>query len=174
MPYGRYRFLCLPFWLKCSQDIFQRRMDLLPSGLPGLPGILAVHDDMTVYGKDEQAHDAALYNLMNRAEEYGLTFNSTKHFIKPPKIEFFRRAFSVDGISQDPAKIQGMLHLPAPEDTTALQSFLGMVNFMQPFVPYLSHHTAPLRVMLQKNFIFDWTPPANAAFQKLKSLLVEA
>ena len=86
MPHGRYRFLCLSFGLKCSQDIFQMRMDQLISGLPG---ILAVHDDMTVYGKDEQVHDAALYNLMKTAKEYRLTFNSTKYSIKQPTIEFF-------------------------------------------------------------------------------------
>ena len=141
------------------------RMDQL---LSGLPGILAVHDDVTVYGKDEQAHQAALYNLMKRAEEYGLTFNSSKCF-KQHKIEFFAGTFSADGTSPDPAKIQGMLDLPAPEDTTQLQSFLGMVTCMQPFVQHLSHHTAPLRAMLHP----QWTPSANAAFQKLKSLLVE-
>ena len=86
--------------------------------LSGLTGILAVHNDVTVYGKDEQVHDAALNNLMRKAEEYGLTFNSTKCFIKQPKIEFFERTFSADGISPDPAKTQGMLDLPAPEDTT--------------------------------------------------------
>ena len=59
------------------------RMDQL---LSGLPGILAVCNDMTVYGKDEHAHDAALYNPMKRPEEYRLIFNSTKCFIKQPKI----------------------------------------------------------------------------------------
>ena len=49
-----------------------------------------------------------------------------------------------------------------------------MVNFMQPFVPHLSHHTTPLHAMLQKNATFNWTPSANMAFQKLRSLLVSA
>ena len=80
---------------------------------------------------------------------------------------------SADGISPDPAKIQGMLDLPPPEDTTQLQSVLGMVNFMQPFMLHLSHYTAPLRAMLQKNAIFNWTPSTSIAFQKLKSLLVK-
>ena len=44
---------------------------------------------------------------------------------------------------------------------------------MQPFMPHMSHHTAPLRAILQKNAILDRTPSANAAFQKLKSLLVK-
>ena len=85
-PFGRYRYLYLPFYLKCSQDIFQMRMDQL---LLGLPGILAVHDDVTVYGKDDDNHNAALSALMWRAEEKGLVFSSSKCFIKQPKIKFF-------------------------------------------------------------------------------------
>ena len=120
MSYGRYRFFHLTFGLKCSQDIFQMRMDQLCTGLPGT---LAVHDDVTVYGKDEQAHDPALYNIMKRAEEYRLAFNTTKCFIKQPNIEFFGRPFSADGITPDPAKIQGMLDLPPPEGTTQTAEF---------------------------------------------------
>ena len=45
---------------------------------------------------------------------------------------------------------------------------------MQLFVPHLSHHTAPLYPMLQKNATFDWTPSANMTFQNVKSILVKA
>ena len=68
MPFGRYRYLHLPFGLKCSQGIFQVRMDQL---LSGLPGILTVYEDVTVYGKDDDDHDAALSDLMQREEEKG-------------------------------------------------------------------------------------------------------
>ena len=90
------------------------------------------------------------------------------------KISFFGRTFSADRMRPDLAMIQEILDLPVPEDTTQLWTFLRMVNFMQQFVPYISHHTTPLRAILQKNIIFDWAPYINAAFQKLKSLLVKA
>ena len=170
-PFGRYRYIRLPFGLKCSQDIFQMRMDQI---LEGLDGIIAIHDDVTVYGKDEEDHDRALYNLMQTAAKEGLVFNSTKCFIKQPTIAFFGTTFGPDGMSPDPEKIQGILDLPAPTDRTQLQSFLGMVNYMQPFIPHLSHHTTPLRALLQKEAVFDWTASTNAAFQKIKSLLTTA
>ena len=74
----------------------------------------------------------------------------------------------------DPKKIQGILEMPPPKDTTQLQSFLGMVNFMHNFIPHLSEHTATLRGLLTKNAIFHWDESTNAAFQKLKSLIAEA
>ena len=61
-----------------------------------------------------------------------------------------------------------------PKDTTQLQSFLGMVNFMHNFIPHLSQHTATLRSLLSKNAVFHWDESTNAAFQKLKSLIGEA
>ena len=38
----RYRFLCVPFGLKMSQDIFQMRMDDI---VAQCPGVLAIHDE---------------------------------------------------------------------------------------------------------------------------------
>ena len=64
--------------------------------------------------------------------------------------------------------------MPSPQDPTQLQSFLGMVNFMHPFIPHLSANTAPLRQLLMKNTVFQWTASTEAAFQKLKSLITTA
>ena len=49
----------------------------------GLPGVLSIADDITVYGKDEQEHDRNLHLLMQRARERGLVFNASKCDIKP-------------------------------------------------------------------------------------------
>ena len=52
---GRYRFLRVPFRLKMSQDIFQMRMDDI---VAQCPRVLAIHDDVFIYGKDDRDHDA--------------------------------------------------------------------------------------------------------------------
>ena len=77
-------------------------------------------------------------------------------------------------MSPDPKKIQGIMEMPAPRDAAQLQSFLGMVNFLHPFIPHLSTNTAPWRELLTMNAVFQWTPSPNAAFLKLKSLMAEA
>ena len=45
---------------------------------------------------------------------------------------------------------------------------------MHPFIPHLSANTAPLRQLLAKNAIFQWTPSTELAFQRLKDLITEA
>ena len=48
---GRYRFLHVHFGLKMSQDIFQMRMDDI---VAQCPGVLAIHDDVFIYGKNNR------------------------------------------------------------------------------------------------------------------------
>ena len=59
--WGRYRFICLPFGLACSQDIFQRMMDQI---LERCEGVIGIADDIVVHGKDDEEHDRRLHNLM--------------------------------------------------------------------------------------------------------------
>ena len=72
---GRYRFLCVPFGLKMSQDIFQMRMDDI---VANCLGVLAIHDDMFIYRKNDRDHNANFINLFNVAQKEGLIFNSKK------------------------------------------------------------------------------------------------
>ena len=168
---GRYRCLKMPMGARCSQDAFQMKMDEI---LEGLQGVIAIHDDITIYGKDEEEHDKNMIAFMDRAAQKGLTLNSKKCHIKQKSVSFFGVTFGEDGMSPDPKKIQGIVDMPSPRDTTQLQSFLGMVNFMHPFIPHLSANTAPLRQLLAKNAIFQWTPSTELAFQRLKDLITEA
>ena len=95
MHLGRYRFLCVPFGLKMSQDIFQMQMDDI---VAQCPGVLAIHDDIFIYGKDDKDHDANLINLFNIAQKEGLVFNSTKCAIKQESITFLEAFFQPKAI----------------------------------------------------------------------------
>ena len=164
---GRYQFLRVPFGLKMSQDIFQMWMDDI---VTQCPGILAIHDDAFIYGKDDNNHNANLVNLFNVAQKEGLVFNSTKYAIKQESITYFGGVFSAKGYSPDPGKIQGISDMPAPQMKQELQSFLGAMDYLQMFVPHLSHHMELLWVLLKKN-TFAWDQNANDSFQRIKGLL---
>ena len=46
------------------------------------PSVLAIHDDVFIYGKNNRDHDANIINLFNVAQKEGLIFNSKKCAIK--------------------------------------------------------------------------------------------
>ena len=103
---GRYRYLRMPMGAKSSQDAFQMEMDRI---LEGLHGVIAIHDDITIYGTDDEDHDRNIIAFMERAAQKGLTLNSKKCCIKQPCVSFFGVTFSADGMSPDPKKIQGIV-----------------------------------------------------------------
>ena len=168
---GRYRFLHVPFGLKMSQDIFQMRMDDI---VAQCPGVLAIHDDVFIYRKNDRDHDANIINLFNMAQKEGLMFNSKKCTIKQESVTFFGGVFSAEGYSPDLEKIQGISEMTPPQMKQELQSFLGAVNYLQTFVPHLSSNTEPLWALLKKENCFAWDENTNTCFQKIKSQLQKA
>ena len=60
-PFGRYWLLRMPFGLRMAQDVFQHRIDQLIEGFPGVTGIA---DDIVVFGRTDEEHDANLHTLM--------------------------------------------------------------------------------------------------------------
>ena len=42
------------------------------------PGVIGIHDDMVIFGVDQEDHDANLINLLNVCQKEGLVLNSKK------------------------------------------------------------------------------------------------
>ena len=68
-PYGRYRWLRLPFGLSVSSEIFQKR---LHQELQGLPGVKCIADDILIHGTCEADHDSNLDGFMRRCQQKGI------------------------------------------------------------------------------------------------------
>ena len=168
---GWLQFLWMPFGAKMSQDVFQLRMDAI---LEQCPGVIGIHDDMVIFGVDQEDHDANLINLLNVCQKEGLVLNSKKLELRRERVTFFGAEYSAQGMHPDPKKVQGITEMTAPTDKQQLQSFLGMVNYMGTFIPNLSHHTEPLRAMLKKDNVFHWEDQQTRSFQQVKTLIAKA
>ena len=168
---GRLRFLRMPFGAKMSQDVFQLRMDAI---LEQCPGVIGIHDDMVIFGVDQEGHDANLINLLNVCQKEGLVLNSKKLELRRERVTFFWAEYSAQGMHPDPKKVQGITEMTAPTDKQQLQSFLGMVNYMGTFISNLSHHTEPLRAMLKKDNVSHWEDQQTWSFQQVKTLIAKA
>ena len=57
--------------------------------------------------------------------------------------------------------------MPKPQNTSELETFLGIMVYLAKFVPKLSHLTAPLRELLEKGIQWSWEERHNVAFDKL-------
>ena len=168
---GWLRFLRIPFGAKMSQDVFQLRMDAI---LKQCPRVIGIHDNMVIFGVDQQDHDAKVINLLNVCQKEGLVLNSKKLELQRERVTFFGAEYSAQGMHPDPKKVQGITEMTVPTDKQQLQSFLGMVNYMGTFIPNLSHHTEPLWAMFKKDNVFHWEEQQTRSFQQVKTLIVKA
>ena len=167
IPFGRYCFLCFPFGLVCSQEIFQKKMDQF---LEECPGCIGIADDITVHGHTEAEHDSHLQNLMWVAYKYDIVFNTQKMHIKAQAVNFFGCLYNANGVHPDPEKVNSVHALPAPTNVTELQEFLGMVTYLSHFVCDLSTLTAPLQELLKKDAHLTWNASYETAFSKSSKL----
>ena len=161
----------MPFGAKVSQDVFQLQMDAI---LEQCPGVIGIHDDMVIFGVDQEDHNANLINLLNVCQKEGLVLNSKKLELQRERVTFFGAEYSAQGIYPHPKKVQGITEMTVPMDKQQLQSFLGMVNYMGTFIPNLSHNTEPLWAMLKKDNVFHWEDQQTRSFQQIKTLIAKA
>ena len=80
-PFGRYRYLRLPFGINLAPEEFECK---LQEKLDGLPGVIVLRDDILVVGNGEtldeanKNHDENLVRLLDRARQVNLRLNGSK------------------------------------------------------------------------------------------------
>ena len=59
----------------------------------------------------------------------------------------------------------------APNNFASLQSFLGLANYYQTFIPKMHDLRAPLNKLLKKDKSWDWSTECQEAFDKIKEAI---
>lgn len=154
-PFGRYRFLRLPFGISAASEVFQKTLNDI---FEALPGTKVYVDDILIWGSSRQEHDERLRQALKAAEKAGLTFNPAKCVVGVTQISFLGDVISAEGIRPNPSLIQAMLQIPEPRDKQAAQRMLGVVNYFGKFIPTLAERTKLLRSIIKKDEVFEWTP----------------
>lgn len=170
-PYGRYRYLRLPFGLKSSQDEFQRKVDEV---LEGLTGVVTIMDDILVYGSTRSEHDKNLRQVLNRSRERGIRLNEEKLEVGVTEVRYFGHLLTSSGLKPDPAKVSAIHDMKPPQNQAELETFLGLVNYLAKFAPNISDVTAPLHQLLVKANEFVWDAPQSQAFGKVKDIITKS
>ena len=164
-PFGRYRFRRMPFGLNSASEVFQRSMEQIFAGYP----CAIIVDDIMIGGKTAGEHDANLRKVLNRAREVNLRLNLLKCRFRLNEVGYVGHVFTNEGLKADPSKTKAISEMTVPADVTALQRFLGMVNYLGKFIPNFSELSAPLRQLTHRDAVWAWHEQQQNAFEALKS-----
>lgn len=173
-PFGKYRWLRLPFGLKPSMEIFEMK---LHGVIQGLEGVICIADDLLVYGcgnTEKEAiadHNTKLENLLERLREENVKLNKDKMKLCQKSVKFFGHLLTSEGVKADEAKINAIKNLTAPKTKMEVMKFLGMVNYLGKYIPQLAKISEPLRNLTHLKINFVWLDKHEEAFKRIKELI---
>ena len=81
---------------------------------------------------------------------------------------------SKKGISIDLERITAIERIPLPHNKKGMQSSMGIINFVQRFVPDFAQIVRPLQQMVKQSVQFKWTDVEKNAFSKIKTVVSHA
>ena len=171
-PFGLFEFLRMPFGLKNAAQAFQRLMDTVTSGLPG---VFVYLDDVLIASATVKQHLQHLRQLCAALKQFGLVVNSEKCVLGAEQLEFLGHKVSRHGIEPLREKVAAISDFETPRTVKSLQRFLGMINFYRRFLPGIAEVLRPLTDALKgspKKLV--WTAGMTHSFTAAKKRLADA
>jgi len=117
----------MPFGICVASDVARRMAD---DNFSDIPGVLAVHDDIIIAGKDTTEPDIARKQVLERAREQNIQFIRSKVQLRVNQVKYLGDIVTADGLKPDPDKIKAIIDMPEPQNKQDLQRLLGMVNYL--------------------------------------------
>ena len=107
-PWGKYKWLRLPFGLQISGDVIQERLDRVLKDISIVTGIA---DDVLCHGKIAIQRDMTVITLMETARANHLIFNSKEFVFRSRDCSFFGGNLTPEGYKADPKKVEAILEM---------------------------------------------------------------
>ena len=176
-PWGRHRWLRMPYGISPAPEYFQQKLD---QNLQGLPGVFRIADDLLITGQGDtkedadKDHDTNLVRLLQRCRERNIRLNKAKFDFKCQQVTFIGHLLSSEGVKPDPRKIDAIVNMETPVDVQGVQRLIGMVKYLSKFLTNLSELCQPLRKLTHKDAEWQWTQEQENAFQSLKVAVTQA
>ena len=111
-PRGLLQYNRLPFGITSAPGIFQRVMDSL---LQGIPGVVVYLDDILVTGPSDREHLESLKEVFTRLEKAGLRLNKKKCQFLASEVTYLGYRIDSEGLHPTNEKIRAVQSAPEPK-----------------------------------------------------------
>ena len=171
-PFGRYKFLRMPFELSSSPEAWQRNVCHL---YENVEGCAVIADDILVCGSDIEELNKRLWAVLKKARDSNLKLNRSKLKIGLPEVTYVVHTLTKQGLKASESHVEAFfLQMDEPQCKTELMRFNGMINYLGKYIPNLSSLNKPLRQLLEKDVAWHWNEEHRKCFQQLKEVITKA
>ncbi|CAI5655207.1 unnamed protein product [Oreochromis niloticus] len=187
-PLGFWEFNRMPQGVTNAPSTFQRLMEKCMGDM-NLKEVVVFLDDLIVFSRTLEEHEARLMKVLNRLKEYGLKLSPEKCKFFQSSVRYLGHVVSEWGVETDPEKIAALKTWPVPQRLKELRAFLGFCGYYRKFIKGYSNIVKPLNDLtsgyppVQKHskskdksgqyyhpkepFLDRWTPACQQAFEMI-------
>ncbi|CEP10415.1 hypothetical protein, partial, partial [Parasitella parasitica] len=168
---GLWEYNSLAQGLCNSPATFARYMENILSSVSSFT--IKYLDDVLCFAQTQEASLEQLKQVLYILNHWNMKLNLKKCQFLKQEVRFLGFIISGTGVKSNPDKILPIKSWKPPTCTQELMQFLGICTFYHKFVHNLADKAAPLYHLLKKDSPFLWTQQCEAAFQHLKSALIQ-
>lgn len=165
---GLFKFLRLPFGIKIASAAFQRVIDEI---IRRFKWARAYIDDIIVTARSVEEMVFRLQQLFGILQEYGAKVNFKKCKFFQKEVVFLGYVISKAGIFPSKEMVQNVISSHVPQNVKELQTMIGLLSYIQKFIPKLSDKLHPFYKLLRKDEKFVWSSSQQTAFEEIKKEL---
>ncbi|UYV81285.1 K02A2.6-like [Cordylochernes scorpioides] len=169
---GLYQPTRLPFGLKTSPQICERAMSQVLQR-HGLDCVAHYFDDFIIFSNTLEEHQNHLRRFFAFCEVEKLQLNFAKCEFFKQSIDFLGYTITA-GTNTPLTRNTDIIHaIKQPYNRKTLQSFLGVVDVYNKFIPEYARLRTPLNNLLKKDVVWVWDEACQRAFISLKESLTQ-
>ena len=161
-PFGQFRPRFLPEGIKVASQILQKAMKTIFKDMG--EDCIVMFDNFLVLADDHEDLKNKLEKFFGLCKKHNLFLKLSKSDFAVRETPFFGYTVRKNSYVIEQSRLQGLDDLPFPPDADrintpakkiqAMQVYLGITQFVAPFVPRYAKLTARLHDMIHKSF--DW------------------
>ena len=141
-----------------------------------LNGVEVIADDSVIIGFGDtmleatESHDRNLSAFLDRCRERNLKLTPDKVKLRLTEIPYIGHKLTVHGVQPDASKVEAIVHMPTPTDTTSMKRALGLVTNLSKLLPRLSEVCEVLRQLDHNGVEWHWREEHAKACEEVKRL----
>lgn len=173
-PLGLHEWTVMPQGGRNAPATHQRRMYM---ALRPLIGKIchAYLDDIIIWSQTVTEHVKNVQTVLEALRKASLFCSPKKTSLFCTEIDFLGHHISTNGIEADASKVKRILDWPVPQNASDVRSYLGLVRYLEQFLPHLADHTRILTPLTTKTAETEWPGWSNThqlAFDAITKLVV--